>query len=158
MPESRELAATYEIAVALGGELKEQGVELRLEKIEIDATDKEQKRFKKDHPARSGLPYEIDSKCTAMRGTDKAQSYVYPAMWRTSGKKRSEHSLAELALEGISYTHRALILELGPLCLMVFCFTSNLVPFSSLVGSTPNPHIGTMVSPFSLWVNNTDSP
>ncbi|KAJ7830755.1 hypothetical protein B0H14DRAFT_2365597 [Mycena olivaceomarginata] len=42
-------------------------------------------------------------------------------MWRTGGKKDTAPlgSLTDLALAGVSYTYRALILDLGPLFLMV---------------------------------------
>ncbi|KAJ6610245.1 hypothetical protein B0H10DRAFT_2060951 [Mycena sp. CBHHK59/15] len=119
MPESRESQATFEIVDAALTTLIQEGVSLRVENIEIDATKKEQKRFPKSHPAKSGLPYAIDSKCTVKRGINEAQGYVYPDMWRTSGKKRSEHSLTELVLKGILYTHRALILDFGALFLMI---------------------------------------
>ncbi|KAJ6538400.1 hypothetical protein B0H10DRAFT_1971563 [Mycena sp. CBHHK59/15] len=118
MPESRESQATFEIVDAALTTLIQEGVSLRVENIEIDATKKEQKRFPKSHPAKSGLPYAIDTKCTVKRGINEAQGYVYPDMWRTSGKKRSEHSLTELVLKGILYTHRALILDFGALFLM----------------------------------------
>ncbi|KAJ6630041.1 hypothetical protein B0H10DRAFT_1939281 [Mycena sp. CBHHK59/15] len=110
-------SASFEIVDVAVTALIKEGVSLRIENIEIDATETEQKRFK-DHPARSGLPYAIDSKFTVKRGISKAQSYLYPEMWRTPGKKISEHLLTELVLKDISYTHRALILDLGPLFLM----------------------------------------
>ncbi|KAK7015765.1 hypothetical protein R3P38DRAFT_2996271 [Favolaschia claudopus] len=80
---------------------------------------KEQKRFPLAHPARSGLPYSIESTCTAKRGTNKSQGSIYPPMWRTTGKKNATSRLGELALVGIEYTYRGLILNLGALFLMV---------------------------------------
>ncbi|KAJ6617852.1 hypothetical protein B0H10DRAFT_1948035 [Mycena sp. CBHHK59/15] len=117
MPESCESQASFEIVDVAVTALIKEGVSLRIKNIEIDATETEQKRFK-DHPARSGLPYAIDSKFTVKRGISKAQSHLYPEMWHTPGKKMSEHLLTELLLKDISYTHRALILDLGPLFLM----------------------------------------
>ncbi|KAJ7623931.1 hypothetical protein DFH06DRAFT_1230607 [Mycena polygramma] len=119
MPGSRELLASFEIVDAGVTALVDKGVSLRVEKIEIDATDTEQKRFKEDHPARSGLPYELDSQSAVKRGINKVQGYVYPDMWRTSGKKDSTRSITDLVLKGIYYTHSALILDLGPLFLMI---------------------------------------
>ncbi|KAJ7780660.1 hypothetical protein DFH07DRAFT_765176 [Mycena maculata] len=145
MPESRESEASYLIAAARGTELIEQEVDLRLEKIEINATEKEEKRFNKAHPAKSGLPYAINSTCTVKRGTNKAQSYIYPEMWHTSGKKKSKHSLTELALESISYTHQALILDMGPLFLMIQWMTHTSAQWY------PNPLIRRFVNSALGW-------
>ncbi|KAJ7649351.1 hypothetical protein DFH06DRAFT_1094851 [Mycena polygramma] len=119
MPESREAEASYLIVNDGVTELIEAGASLTLESIEIDATDKEQARFKKDHPASRGLPYTIDSKSTVTRGTNKAQGYVYPPMWRTPGKQPAKDLLSQLVLKDISYTHRSLILDFGKLFLMI---------------------------------------
>ncbi|KAJ7633533.1 hypothetical protein DFH06DRAFT_1139866 [Mycena polygramma] len=101
MPELREALASFKIVDAGVTDLIAQGVSLRVETVEIDATDSEQKRFPKAHPARDGLPYTLEANSAVKRGICKAQSYVYPEMWRTTGKKRSEHSLTELVLKGI---------------------------------------------------------
>ncbi|KAJ7815370.1 hypothetical protein B0H14DRAFT_3476235 [Mycena olivaceomarginata] len=67
-----------------------------------------------------GLPYEIESDCTVKRGINKAQSPVYPPMWRTTSKTKSATNLVQtLALKGLSYSYRALILDLGPLFLSI---------------------------------------
>ncbi|KAJ7726738.1 hypothetical protein B0H14DRAFT_3519017 [Mycena olivaceomarginata] len=96
------------------------GVHLAVEGIEIDASEKEAARFRKGHPARDGLPYEIESDCTVKRGINKAQSPVYPPMWRTTSKTKSATNLLQtLALKGLSYSYRALILDLGPLFLSI---------------------------------------
>jgi hypothetical protein len=57
---------------------------MSLESSEIDATEKECSHFPKDHPARQGLPYVVNSFSTIKQGTNKSQSYVYPEMWRRS--------------------------------------------------------------------------
>ncbi|KAK6989028.1 hypothetical protein R3P38DRAFT_2572275 [Favolaschia claudopus] len=62
----------------------------------------------------------LDSSCTAKRGTNKSQGSVYPPMWRTTGKKKATNRLGELALVGMEYTYRGIILNLGGLFLMVF--------------------------------------
>lgn len=121
MPESRESEASYLIVEAAVSDLIEEGITLRIEHIEIDATDKEQARFPKDHPARNGLPYIINSDCPVKRGNNKSQGSVFPEMRRTFGKS-PQKSLTDLVLKGISYTHRALILDFGVLFLMVNTF------------------------------------
>ncbi|KAJ6616553.1 hypothetical protein B0H10DRAFT_1949024 [Mycena sp. CBHHK59/15] len=137
MPESCESQASFEIVDVAVTALIKEGVSLRIENIEIDATETEQKRFK-DHPARSGLPYAIDSKFTVKRGISKAQSHLYPEMWHTPGKKMSEHLLTELLLKDISYTHRALILDLGPLFLMIQWMTHTAPHLGELVNKKVN--------------------
>ncbi|KAF8137907.1 hypothetical protein K438DRAFT_1947086 [Mycena galopus ATCC 62051] len=121
MPESREATASHMILDdSLSTVIKADGF-LPLEGIEIDATDKEAKRFPKGHPAQSGLPYRIDSSSAVKRGTNKSQGFVYPEIWRTTGKQKqgSKGCLTDLILHGISYTNRALILDLGSLFLMI---------------------------------------
>ncbi|KAJ6525972.1 hypothetical protein B0H19DRAFT_1197561 [Mycena capillaripes] len=122
MPEARESEAEYQLLSASVTALIDSGTCLCVEHIDVDATDKEASRFKKNHPARDGLPYTIDPSSTVKRGTNKAQNHVYPQMWRTTGKKVTSsvrHSVTDLTLKDISYTYRALILDLGPLFLMI---------------------------------------
>ncbi|KAJ7752982.1 hypothetical protein B0H16DRAFT_1836159 [Mycena metata] len=134
MPETRESEASYIIVSEGLTTILEKDGPLVLEKLELDASEKEQKRFPKDHPANQGLPYAIDSKCTVKRGTNKAQGYVYPEMWRTPGKQQPKDLLPTLALQGISYTHRALILNLGPLFLMIQWMTHTSAQLFSRTG------------------------
>jgi hypothetical protein len=73
---------------------------MALESIEIDAT---------DICPRINQPYAVESFSTVKRGTNKSQSYVYPEMWQTGGKAKSNMPvgvLTDLSLEGVSYTHR----------------------------------------------------
>ncbi|KAF8152130.1 hypothetical protein K438DRAFT_1778510 [Mycena galopus ATCC 62051] len=86
------------------------GASMRVKHIEIDTSEKEASRFNKDHPARNGLPYQIDSSCTAKRGTNHSQGFIYPPMWCTTGQQKSAHNLTELVLRDLDYTYRALIL------------------------------------------------
>ncbi|KAK7013505.1 hypothetical protein R3P38DRAFT_3206850 [Favolaschia claudopus] len=118
MPEAREAKCSFIICDEYFGPILVKDGGLPLERIDIDATEKEQKRFPKSHPAHQGLPYAIDSSCTAKRGTNKSQGSVYPPMWRTTGKKKATNCLGELALVGMEYTYRGIILNLGGLFLM----------------------------------------
>ncbi|KAJ7227608.1 hypothetical protein B0H12DRAFT_1148918, partial [Mycena haematopus] len=130
MPESRECEADYVTLHDSTSAIIEKTGPLALEAIEIDATDKEASQFPKNHPTREGLPYTIDSSSTVKRGTNRSQSYVYPEMWRAAGKKTNAGAsgrLTDLALQDISYTHRALILNLGPLFLMIQWLTHSWV-------------------------------
>ncbi|KAJ7812143.1 hypothetical protein B0H14DRAFT_3879752 [Mycena olivaceomarginata] len=121
MPECREgECSCLVLDASVSGILAECGT-LPLKHIDADATDKEAARFPKEHPAQSGLAYTIDSSSAVACGVNKAQGYIFPPMWRTGGKKDTAPlgSLTDLALAGVSYTYRALILDLGPLFLMV---------------------------------------
>ncbi|KAK6977822.1 hypothetical protein R3P38DRAFT_2666075 [Favolaschia claudopus] len=119
MPEAREAKCSFIICDEYFGPILVKDGALPLERIDMDATEKEQKRFPKSHPAHQGLPYAIDSSCTAKRGTNKSQGSVYPPMWRTTGKKKATNRLGELALVGMEYTYRGIILNLGGLFLMI---------------------------------------
>ncbi|KAJ7804316.1 hypothetical protein B0H13DRAFT_2491520 [Mycena leptocephala] len=132
MPEVREAESSYIIADAAVSYVVGKSGPIPLKHIEIDATDREQTRFPKHHPARDGLPYTIDASSSVKRGINKAQGYVYPEMWRTTGKRKKtglNGCLTDLALAGISYTERALILNLGPLFLMIQWLTHTNVHF-----------------------------
>ncbi|KAK7002065.1 hypothetical protein R3P38DRAFT_3367670 [Favolaschia claudopus] len=113
MPEAREAKCSFIICDEYFGPILVKDGALPLERIDIDATEKEQKRFPKSHPAHQGLPYAIDSSCTAKRGTNKSQGSVYPPMWRTTGKTKATNRLGELALVGMEYTYSGIILNLG---------------------------------------------
>ncbi|KAJ7843774.1 hypothetical protein B0H14DRAFT_2585553 [Mycena olivaceomarginata] len=119
MPEARESEASYQLARDTLIDLLNSDACLRVEHIEIDASESEANRFKKDHPARNGLPYQIDSSCTAKHGINHAQGFIFPPMWRTTGRQKSAHNISELVLRGLDYTYCSLILDLGPLFLMI---------------------------------------
>ncbi|KAF8156317.1 hypothetical protein K438DRAFT_2075885 [Mycena galopus ATCC 62051] len=125
--------ASRQLASETLTDLLKSGVCLRLEHINIDALEKEASRFNKDRPARNGLPYRIDSSCTAKRGTNHVQGYIFPPMWRTTGKQKSAHNLSELVLCNLDYTYCALILDLGPLFLMIQWLTHTSAHFFSRV-------------------------
>ncbi|KAK6991631.1 hypothetical protein R3P38DRAFT_2803672 [Favolaschia claudopus] len=76
MPEPREAKCSFIICDEYFGPILVKDGALPLERIDIDATEKEQKRFPKSHPAHQGLPDAIDSSCTAKRGTNKSQGSI----------------------------------------------------------------------------------
>ncbi|KAJ7165143.1 hypothetical protein C8R46DRAFT_1098269 [Mycena filopes] len=122
MPGCREGEASFIILDELVTAIVDKDGPLLLERIDIDATEKEASNFPPQHPARDGLAYSIDSSSTVTRGANKSQGYVFPPMWRTANKKQNGQtvgSLTDLVLTSISHTHRALILNLGPLFLMI---------------------------------------
>ncbi|KAJ7819448.1 hypothetical protein B0H14DRAFT_3473068 [Mycena olivaceomarginata] len=133
MPETREIEASYLVLKHGLVSLTDKGTSMALESIEIDAADKECSHLPKDHLARQGLPHVVDSPSTIKWGTNKSQTYVYPEMWWTGGKAKSNMPvgvLTDLSL-GVSYTHWGLILNLGPLSLMVQWLTHTSVQLYS---------------------------
>ncbi|KAK7025801.1 hypothetical protein R3P38DRAFT_2778595 [Favolaschia claudopus] len=78
MPEAREAKCSFIICDEYFGPILVKDGALPLERIDIDATEKEQKRFPKSHPAHQGLPYAIDSSCTAKRGTNNSRLRLAP--------------------------------------------------------------------------------
>ncbi|KAJ7804424.1 hypothetical protein B0H14DRAFT_2612344 [Mycena olivaceomarginata] len=112
MPETRESKASYLVLKHVLASLNNKGTSMALESIEIDATDNESSCLPRDHPARQGLPCAIDLSSTVKRGTNKSQTFVYPEMWRTGGKAKSNMPvgiLANLSLEGIQWlTHTSI--------------------------------------------------
>ncbi|KAK6981250.1 hypothetical protein R3P38DRAFT_3464420 [Favolaschia claudopus] len=122
MPECRESRASFLAAMKRLKQLLEAGTKLRLLGIDIDATEAEEAKFPKDHPASLGLPYAIDSTCTVKRGTNLAQEPVYPPMWHTTkaAGPADPDPLTTLELKDMSYTYRSLILDLGAFHLSVF--------------------------------------
>ncbi|KAJ7832329.1 hypothetical protein B0H14DRAFT_3142914 [Mycena olivaceomarginata] len=106
MPETQESKASYLVLKHVLASLNNKGTSMALESIEIDATDNECSRLPRDHPARQGLPYAIDSSSTVKRGTNKSQTFVYPEMWRTGGKAKSNMPIQWLTHTSIQlYSH-----------------------------------------------------
>jgi hypothetical protein len=122
MPETHESEASYLVLKHVLASLTDKSTSMALKSIEIDATEKECSHLPKDHPGRQGLPYAVNLSSTVKQCTNKSQTYVYPKIWWTGGKAKFNMPvgvLTNLSLEGVSYTHQGLILNLGPLSLMV---------------------------------------
>ncbi|KAK7019281.1 hypothetical protein R3P38DRAFT_2975923 [Favolaschia claudopus] len=133
MPETRESKASFLAAMKRLKELLEAGIKLQLLGIDIDATEAEETKFPKDHPASLGLPYQIDSTCTVKRGTNLSQGPVYPPMWHTTkaAGPADPDPLTTLELKDLSYTYRSLILDLGALHLSIQWLTHTSALFCS---------------------------
>jgi hypothetical protein len=77
MPECREgECSCLVLDASVSGILAECGT-LPLKHIDADATDKEAARFPKEHPARSGLAYTINSSSAVARGVNKAKAISF---------------------------------------------------------------------------------
>jgi len=80
MPELRECIAHYFILLWFVRHCTDDGMDLRLIGLWCDATQKEAE-FKKHH----GMVYRLDSKSKVKRGTNNAQTSLWPEMWPDSG-------------------------------------------------------------------------
>ncbi|KAJ7303501.1 hypothetical protein DFH08DRAFT_825789 [Mycena albidolilacea] len=155
MPETQESKASYLVLKHVLASLNNKGTSMALESIEIDATDNKSSRLPRDHPARQGLPYAIDSSSTVKWGTNKSQTFVYPEMWRTGGKAKSNmpvRVLANLSLEGIQWlTHMSIQLYSRTVYEMLSqCFWSAARPVPTTLNFNV-PSAGMHLSPKSLF-------
>ncbi len=116
MPELRECIAHYLILLWFLHDCAVNGIELYLIGLWADATHKEP-QFKKHN----GMVYRLDAKSKVKRGTNNAQTSLWPDMWKESKKIPHPPSITTLKLAKVTYTNRAIILHLGALVFQV-CF------------------------------------
>ncbi|KAK7016127.1 hypothetical protein R3P38DRAFT_2995242 [Favolaschia claudopus] len=95
-------------------------IKLQLLGIDIDATEAEETKFPKGHPASLGLPYQL----TPPARSSVAQLVsgpVYPPKWHTTkaAGPADPDPLTTHELKDLSYTYRSLILDLGALHLSI---------------------------------------
>ncbi len=116
MPELRECVAHYFILLRFIQHCADNGIELNLIGLWSDATQKE-KEFKEHN----GMVYKLDAKSKVKRGTNNAQTSLWPDMWKESKKKppRPSQAITTLKLAKVTYTNRAIILHLGALVFQV---------------------------------------
>jgi hypothetical protein len=119
MPECRECTASGKHAQHTHETEKAAGNKFILESIAIDATEAEAARPGASKEAKEGLVYDLDAHCTVKRGQNHHQTAVYPPTLCVTPENPDPPSLSTLALEKITYTHRAIILHFGTLFFMV---------------------------------------
>ncbi|KAK7034410.1 hypothetical protein R3P38DRAFT_2466028, partial [Favolaschia claudopus] len=101
---------------------------LTLEGIYADATAADAKQEEAPERAQSGLVYELNPASTIVRGSESHQTSVYPEVMKYDIENNYPPlpyppSFKRLVLTGVQTTHRALILNLGMLNLMVSYLT-----------------------------------
>ncbi|KAJ7913121.1 hypothetical protein B0H13DRAFT_1612889, partial [Mycena leptocephala] len=74
---------------------------------------------------KEGLVYDLDAHCTVKRGQNHHQTAVYPPTLCVTPENPDPPSLSTLALERITYTHRAIILHFGTLSLWYFQYLTH---------------------------------
>ena len=114
MPELRECVAHYLLLLWFLQHCADIGIELHLIGLWSDATQKEPE-FKKHN----GMVYRLDAKSKVKRGTNNAQTSLWPEMWKESKKVPHPPSITALKLAKVTYTNRAIILHLGALVFQV---------------------------------------
>ncbi|KAK6969508.1 hypothetical protein R3P38DRAFT_3243082 [Favolaschia claudopus] len=124
MPEQRETAASGKVAKEGIKKALEEDADLTLEGIYADATAAEAKQEEAPERAQSGLVYELNPASTIVRGSESHQTSVYPEVMKYDIENNYPPlpyppSFKRLVLTGVQTTHRALILNLGMLNLMV---------------------------------------
>ncbi|KAK7035102.1 hypothetical protein R3P38DRAFT_2912758 [Favolaschia claudopus] len=128
MPEQRETAASGKVAKEGIKKALEEDADLTLEGIYADATAAEAKQEEAPERAQSGLVYELNPASTIVRGSESHQTSVYPEVMKYDIDNNYPPlpyppSFKRLVLTGVQTTHRALILHLGMLNLMVSYLT-----------------------------------
>ncbi|KAJ7934473.1 hypothetical protein B0H13DRAFT_2305575 [Mycena leptocephala] len=129
MPECRECTASGKHAQCIHKTEKAAGNKFILESMAIDATEAEAARPGASKEAREGLVYDLNAHCTVKRGQNHHQTAVYPPTLRVTPENPHLPSLSTLALEKITYTHRAIILHFGTLFFMFQYLTHTSVQF-----------------------------
>jgi len=63
----------------------------------------------------NGSVYKLDATSTAARGTNGAQTSLWPPMWGKTALQVDPPSLDQLKLQGVDYMNRAIIMDMGEL-------------------------------------------
>lgn len=63
----------------------------------------------------NGSVYKLEATSTAARGTNGAQTFLWPPMWRKTASQVDPPTLDQLKLQGVDYTNWAIIMDMGEL-------------------------------------------
>jgi len=63
----------------------------------------------------NGSVYKLEATSTAARGTNGAQTFIWPSMWRKTPLQVDPPRLDRLKLQGVDRTNRAIIMDMGEL-------------------------------------------
>lgn len=63
----------------------------------------------------NGSVYRLEATSTAARGTNGAQTSLWPPMWQKTVTGEDPPTLDRLKLQGVDYTTRAIIMDMGDL-------------------------------------------
>jgi len=111
----------------------------------------------------NGSVYRLQATSTAVRGANRAQTPLWPPMWRkTASQDDDPPALNQLKLQGVSCTNRAIIMDMGELKFQVsntrlgvsFLFNSSNKLFLQLAYLT---HTSIQIFTRSLWEGTVQS-
>lgn len=119
MPETRECEASHCVSDHTFQTLREKNTDFQVEAILLDLSEAERKKAPRGSAVYSGYVTELDSTSKIKRGTNGAQDFVYPEVWRPTKSNPNPPSVQTLVLRAMDFTSRALILDFGSLFLMV---------------------------------------
>ncbi|KAJ6557148.1 hypothetical protein B0H10DRAFT_2201437 [Mycena sp. CBHHK59/15] len=123
MPENRETRASGLVAENGFRIAQAADADLTLEHLVCDASSAEAEAPDASERAKLGLPYVMDASSTVLHGSKSHQTPVYPTLMKppvhTYPPTPYPPYFQNLVLRGVQSTHRALILNLGTLFLMV---------------------------------------
>jgi hypothetical protein len=117
MPEYRESWVHFLLARHIF--TSEQNLDWTVLGLWADATKKEARAARANSLQRAGHVYPLDASSTIKRGTNGAQTSVWPQMWRQMKKGPTPPSIQTLRLCNMESAGRSITLDFGPLCLMV---------------------------------------
>lgn len=120
MPEIRECIAHFLSLSAFLQFCLENRIDLQLLGLWADASKAEEMSMASD-----GLVYCLDACSTVYRGTCGAQSSLWPPMWRKVKGKPDPPLIQSLKWGAVSFTNRAIVMDLGPLYFQVSCSNSS---------------------------------
>jgi hypothetical protein len=120
MPEYRECRAHHLLMMWFYQYLRLQVTSFRLLGLWADASKEEAKRV----GAADGHVYRLEATCKVKRGTNSAQTPLWPPDFAITASQCNPPSIQALELKGVSTTSRAIILNLGPLSLKVCLLTT----------------------------------
>ncbi|KAJ7152821.1 hypothetical protein C8R46DRAFT_1228382 [Mycena filopes] len=119
MPEPRETSTSGKIAQLGLERAQAEGCDLTVQAIVADLSAQEAALPGAPEAAQKGHPVALGPDSTVVRGSLNHQAPLYPPQLVPSETTPNPPSLTSLTLRGVESTHRALILNLGALCLMV---------------------------------------
>jgi hypothetical protein len=108
MPEMRECIAHFLFLSAFLQFCLENEIDLQLLGLWADASKAEERSMASD-----GLVYCLDALSTVYRGTCGAQSSLWPPMWRKVKGKPDPPLIQSLKWGAVSFTNRAIVMDLG---------------------------------------------
>jgi len=111
MPEIRECIAHFLFLLWFYEDCLENHLDLTLLGLWADAPDNNSGEQK----LANGSVYKLDATSTAARGTNGAQTSLWPPMWGKTALQVDPPSLDRLKLQGVDYTNWAIIMDMGQL-------------------------------------------